>query len=197
MAIVLPLDASGNREIMISTPDWTYLFRTYYSDGPEPGWFMDIRDVQRNPLRLGLRIVTGAANSLKGLGETLKNDQMVPVTLSGGYAGTNALGNTAQVVWYGQGETNPYPLGDPMIDIPIGDWIASPKPVFEPGYFLGLGKDNRVFVRNEINVSNDGYFSLRPNNVITLADNPSGTESNQYVAVIVGNQVILKNVITE
>ena len=122
MPIVIPVNSAGNRRILINTGDGEYWFRTYYSQGQDDGWFLDISDSEGIPLLAGKRITPGAPNLLKGQGDKFRDVQLAATVLSGSEKNPDALGNGTYLVWYGAGEQNDYALGDPLMDIAPDDW---------------------------------------------------------------------------
>lgn len=129
MPYLIPLSPDGDRTVTVDTGSGhsrneehrnassIYRFRTYYSDGPEQRWLLDISDAQGAPLLCGIPIATGSANLLKGQGDVFPGVQLVPVLLSGGLGDAEAPGNTLHLLWLKPGEENPFPALDPMNSI--------------------------------------------------------------------------------
>lgn len=123
MAILIPVNNDGNREILVDTGGGgVYRFRTYYSQGQMEGWYLDIRTTTGAPLLLGKRIVPGCPNLLKGQGDTFRNVQLTVAVLNGTEMTPNALGNGTYLYWMNPGDSNPFTLGDPLIDLSNDDW---------------------------------------------------------------------------
>ena len=122
MAFIIPVNSDGNREILVSTGSGEYRFRTYYTQGQDDGWLLDINDPEGNPLLAGRRLTPGAPNIIHGFGDTLRGMQVLVVVMSGTERDMEGPGNTFFPLWFGPGEENPYRIGDPMVDIPAAQW---------------------------------------------------------------------------
>lgn len=122
MPVLLPVTNHGNREIRVKTDDGTYRFRTYYSQGQCDGWFLDIYNHDFYPLITGLRITPGATNILKGHGDLLQNVQLAVVVISGSETSPEMLGVGTFLLWYNPGEKNDLVIGDPLLDLSVGNW---------------------------------------------------------------------------
>lgn len=122
MPIIIPVNSDGNREIEVNTGARVFRFRTYYTKGQYPSWYLDIKDADGNPLRVGLRITAGCPNLLKGLGNKFTGYQLTVAVISGKENDPNGLGVGTFLLWYNPGEVNDFQVGDPMVDVSIEDW---------------------------------------------------------------------------
>lgn len=120
--IVIPVNSAGDRTITVPVDGNIYTFRTYYSQGQDDGWLMDIGDSDGAWLATGIRITPGAPNILKGLGDKFNGEEMTIVVLSGTERDFDGLGNGTYPVWFEVDVENPYDVGDPMIHIDPEDW---------------------------------------------------------------------------
>ncbi|MCC8194887.1 MAG: hypothetical protein LIP28_09615 [Deltaproteobacteria bacterium] len=113
--ILIPLTADGARVVTVDTGNGLYRFRTYYSNGPERRWLLDIRDTSEKALATGIPIVPGSANLLKGLGDAFKDACLLAVAETDtDLGGMEAPGDTLHLAWMGSGEENLFPALDPM-----------------------------------------------------------------------------------
>ena len=113
MAYQLPLNADGERTFICQLGENAYRFRTYFAGG----WLMDIYDLEENLLAGGVRIVPGSPNLLKGRGDLFYGVQVVATLEYGKAEGMDALGEYLNVLWFEEGEDNPFQVGDPMDNI--------------------------------------------------------------------------------
>lgn len=120
--IVIPVNSAGDRTITVPVGGRIYMFRTYYSQGQDDGWLMDIGDSNGAWMITGLRITPGAPNILKGLGDAFLGEQMTVVTLSGTERDLDGLGDGTYPAWFAADDENPFDVGDPMIHIDPEDW---------------------------------------------------------------------------
>lgn len=122
MPVLLPMTADGCRSVMVEDlPGGPKRFRSHYSQGQADGWFLDVFEPGGKALLRGIRCVPGAADLLKGQGDRFR-EALVCVALAGSEAAPEALGNAVQLVWFGEGEANPFRPGDPLLDIPEDEW---------------------------------------------------------------------------
>ena len=113
--VVIPITDAGARIITVDTGGGVYRFRTYYSNGPEQRWLLDIRDTTETDIVTGVTIVPGSANILKGQGDAFKDVQLLAIADDGAdLGGLDTPGNTLFLVWINAGEKNPFPDLDPM-----------------------------------------------------------------------------------
>ncbi|MDR1534721.1 MAG: hypothetical protein LBU64_06420, partial [Planctomycetota bacterium] len=84
MAVLIPVDSSGNRTILADNlPGGPRRFRTYFSQGEQDGWYLDIFDSAGNVLIRGIRCVPGCPNLVKGQGDDFAGEQLACVVLRG------------------------------------------------------------------------------------------------------------------
>lgn len=122
MPCLIPVNNDGNREIVEDTGGGVFRFRTYFVSGEMDGWYLDIRTATGDPLLLGIRIVPGCPNLLKGQGDTFKDVQLTVAVLNGTETEAKYLGDGVYLYWMNPGDANPFQIGDPMIDIAADDW---------------------------------------------------------------------------
>lgn len=175
---IVPNDNSGNREIQVELGGKLYHFRTYFTQGQYDGWLMDIGDGNGQPLLTGKRITPGAPNLLKGNGDTFEGLQLAAVVIEGDETKPEALGNGTYLAWFGEGETNPFVIGDPMIDIPAEDWAFRDT----SDYYFGETNAGDVYVRSEIrNPPDDPILAMDAHGDVYIKDYVVPGASNDYL----------------
>lgn len=116
MPLVLPLTSDGERFFTCSLGEKTYNFRTYYVTGFKNFWLMDIFDENNRPLEVGIKIVPGSTNVVKGQGSVFYGEQALVSLVSGDVNGEESLGEGVPglwVTWFLPGEQNFVVNGDP------------------------------------------------------------------------------------
>jgi hypothetical protein len=169
MPTLIPLNSQGNRTITVDTRGGgLYSFRSYFSMGIYDGWFVDIADSVGTDLLLGIRVVPGCPNLLKGQGDRFPGRQLACVVLSGRETAPDALGNGTYLVWFNPGEVNPFVIGDPLLEIPYDQWAfhqAATNRLFDSD---GAG---RIFIEGIVlagttdvlaTLTSGGRISLKP-----------------------------------
>lgn len=184
---IIPTTSHGNREIQVELGERTYSIRTYYSQGQYDGWLMDISDAQGNPLLLGKRITPGVPNLLKGNGDTFGGAQLAAVVVEGDETTPDALGNGTYLAWFGEGEENPFVIGDPMLDIPVDDWAFRDASDF----YLGETADGDVYVRTVIRrPPDDPILAMRGAADVCIKDNIAPGSENDYLYELDGDIIL-------
>lgn len=117
MPVLIPLTADGARSFNIKTNSDVFYMRTYYSDGQTPMWLLDIMDAEQNPLIMGLKLVPGSENIIKGHGDKMAGYQLYVYLEHGEPGAVEALGDTLFLVLYYPGEENLFSVGDPLLNI--------------------------------------------------------------------------------
>lgn len=115
----LPLTSDGERFFNVEIAGTTYNFRSYYVVGQKRKWLLDIRDANDEPLVLGMPIVPGCINSVKGNGNILDGVNVVVFVSEEDLVNNeSALGNGLTVFWFPAGDKD-YQLQneDPMDDV--------------------------------------------------------------------------------
>lgn len=189
MPEIIPVSNDGNREIMVTLDGVDYRFRTYYSQGQHDGWYMDIKTGNGEPILLGRRITTGAANIIKGHGDLFKGRQLTVVVLHGHETNAKNLGDGVYLLWFGEGEANPYVVGDPMIDIPADEWTFRST----SGFFFGQDAAKDIYIRNRIRAGiRDALLFLSDEGDVTIKDLIAPYAENNYVSEESGD-IVLRN----
>ena len=114
MPVEIPVTAAGERFVTVNVGPDIFIFRTYFADGQDRHWLLDIQDGQSNPLISGINLVPEVNNLLKGMGDVLEGYQLYLAVLEGSAKDLEAPGNTMALVWFNPGEVNPFQPGDPM-----------------------------------------------------------------------------------
>ena len=115
----LPLTSDGERSFNVELSGVTYNFRSYYVLGQKKKWLLDIRDANDEPLVLGMPIIPGAINAVKGYGNILDGvNALVFAAELDQVDNADALGNGLTVFWYPPDDPD-YNLtnDDPMDDV--------------------------------------------------------------------------------
>lgn len=112
--IQLPLTNAPASRVTVNTGSGTYAFVTYFA--PHGAWLMDILTSQGEPLLIGLALVPGVDNLLKGHGDLFAGVRMQIECDPGTFNDTaTSLGTTTRVLWFTADETNPIIYPDPMM----------------------------------------------------------------------------------
>lgn len=119
MPVEIPLTSDGARNFNINTGLDVFYMRTYYSDGQTPMWLLDIMDAEQNPLIMGLKLVPGSENIIKGHGDKMEGYQLYVYLDYGSPGDTEALGDTLRLVLYYPGEENLFDVGDPLMNVEL------------------------------------------------------------------------------
>ena len=114
MPVEIPATPSGERFVTVNVGPDIFIFRTYFAEGQDRHWLLDILDGQSNPLVSGINLVPGVDNLLKGRGDTLQGYQLYLSLIEGSEKDLEALGNTMALIWFNPGEENPAQPGDPL-----------------------------------------------------------------------------------
>lgn len=122
MPVEIPVTPAGERIVSVNVGPDVFTFRTYFVLGADRHWLLDIQDGQGQPLILGINLVSGADNLLKGMGDTLEGYQLYLHVESGSEKDEEALGNTMMLVWFNPEEKNPFTPRDPMDTIGSDLW---------------------------------------------------------------------------
>lgn len=116
--IVVPLTSDGARRVTIEIGGRRILFRTYFTDGQEKQWLLDLYDNNdEQPLITGLALVPGADNIIKGHGDVLEGFQLYVLAWDDNPTDEEALGETVQLIMYAPGEPNVFIPGDPLMHL--------------------------------------------------------------------------------
>ena len=110
----LPMFTDGESVYSCYLYDKTYNFRLYYLKGQSAHWYLDISDSDNQPLSVGIPIVPGAYNTLKGLRSDW-NDVVVQPVVTDKYYDRNlemAPGNTLNIIWGAPASSVPEPEKD-------------------------------------------------------------------------------------
>ncbi len=104
----LPMFTDGESVYSCYLYDKNYNFRLYYLKGQSVHWYLDILDADNQPLSVGIPVVPGAYNTLKGLRKEWE-DVVVQVVAQADYERNidNAPGSTLNVVWAAPGTDMP------------------------------------------------------------------------------------------
>lgn len=182
MAMLLPLTSDGNREIIVKTGNvGSYRFRTYYSQGQLSGWFVDIRDTVGTPLLLGKRIVPGCPNLLKGQGDRFRGIQLVTVIVNGSETAPDSLGSGIYLLWFNPGETNPFNVGDPLIDIPYDYWEFGRE---VPNKLFGGDGTGNVWMKGLVSVdATDPLAALDAYGNVGIKPDSAPSTENEYMYI--------------
>lgn len=191
MAMLIPVNNDGNREILVDTGGGgAYRFRTYFTQGQMDGWYLDIRTTTGDALLLGKRIVPGCPNLLKGQGNNFRDVQLAAVVLNGSETTPGALGNGTYLYWFNPGETNPFNVGDPLIDIPYDEWAFGDKP--SSGFFTDDGRGS-IQVAGKISAGAvDSLFVIDADGHMRLKASVSTGTSNDYMTTDANGSVKIK-----
>lgn len=121
MANGLPLDPYGDVVSNITLGSRRYTYRLYYTDGPCPGWLLDLADISGETLATGVRITAGTVNMLVGYAGAFVNVEALPITDLTNYAERNqdAPDSTMFVNWYPDGEQSGVSVGDAMENLSL------------------------------------------------------------------------------
>lgn len=110
----LPLTPDGERTFQVNLGGVTYAFRSYFVEGFQDLWYLDITTIDGVRLAMGRRLVPGSINMFKGYANAL-DVIAATVLLSEGTPGAlEAPGSTLQVAWYPNKNALPFKDGDPM-----------------------------------------------------------------------------------
>lgn len=103
---MLPLTNDGCRIFRMPIDGVEYQFETLYIYGAENHWMLNIYDIDGNPLVMGINIVCGCPNLLKGQGRLFYGHNLTAVFINGGNdeSDPDALGETLTLVWQLPGE---------------------------------------------------------------------------------------------
>lgn len=116
MPVEIPLTSDGARTFNINTGLDVFYLRTYYIDGQDSAWLLDIADSAEQPLITGLKLVPGSENILKGQGDKMEGYQLFVYLASGEPGALEAPGNTLRLLLYNPGEENWFSVGDPLLN---------------------------------------------------------------------------------
>ena len=122
MPVTIPVTAAGSRRVRVAIGPKFFEFHTYYVSGQSRHWLLDIHDDSGNPLIVGINLVPGVDNLLKGRGNVLRGHQLHVLAKKGTETNPEALGNTMTLLWFLPGEENPFTPGDPMDAIGENLW---------------------------------------------------------------------------
>ena len=117
MPVIIPTTTDGDRKVTCEIGGQHFVFRTYWTTGQESIWLLDIFDINEEPLMVGLAILPGSDNILKGHGDTMKGYQLFVLAMDNKPGDPEALSNTVLLIMYSPGEENWFMPGDPLIDI--------------------------------------------------------------------------------
>ena len=118
MGVEVPTTDAGARSATYLIGDKYLTFRTYYSSGQQDLWLLDIYDYDGNPLIVGIAILPGSDNVIKGHGDTLNGFQLYVLNMDTLPVGdVKALGESLHLIAYAPGEENAYQNGDPLLTI--------------------------------------------------------------------------------
>lgn len=104
MALILPVNSTGDRRIQVLLGQNLLSIRTYW-DSTVPGWYMDLYGSNGLPIALGLALVpiVNVLESQQNI--TRVYGQFRIFTLDGGENATSdSLGRTAKLWWFAPGE---------------------------------------------------------------------------------------------
>jgi len=107
MPTEIPCTSAGSRKFIIDAGPEYLSLRTYYSIGMEPVWFLDIESLDGTPLAVGLPILPGSANLLRGQGDRLDGYCIQAVLLDGEQGDPEGLGDKLRLLFWGQEEEKP------------------------------------------------------------------------------------------
>lgn len=194
MPVIIPLNSDGNRQITVDMlAGGVYQFRSYFSQGSNgiyDGWFLDIADSIGTTLIDGVRITPGCPNLLKGQGDNFHGVQVACAVISGVETSLSALGNGTYLVWFNPGETNPFTVGDPLIDIPYDEWA------FHQGtgnrFFDNDGYGNIKVKRTILAGSTDKLTNLDPVGGVSVKSTAGIGAENEYFRANAGGNMVLK-----
>lgn len=113
--IIIPVTDDGDRRFIIDTGADLLSLRTYYSDGEQSYWLLDIHDINENPLITGIALVPGADNILKSQGDILEGYQLYIRLSENKASDLDALGKYLHLILYLPGEENPHKSDDPLM----------------------------------------------------------------------------------
>lgn len=104
MALILPVDSTGDRRIQILLGQNLVTIRTYWNS-TVPGWYMDLIDNNGNPITLGLALVpiVNALDSQSNLTRIYGQFRIFMKDNSENNTETS-LGDVAQLWWFAPGE---------------------------------------------------------------------------------------------
>lgn len=114
MPVSIPVTAAGERVASVHVGPEVLQFRTYYVQGQDRRWLLDISAADGTPLAAGVALIPGVDNLLKGRGDTLEGCQLSVRLTRGTERDPDAPGNGMQLVWHNPGEKNPDEPADPM-----------------------------------------------------------------------------------
>lgn len=115
MSVVIPVNNDGARRVTVEISEQRLTFRTYFSTGQANMWLLDIYDNDAAPLIVGINLVPGSDNVLKGHGDVLNGFQLYVLTFDDHYTAPTALGTTVGLIMYAPGEENLFSPGDPLL----------------------------------------------------------------------------------
>ena len=107
MPMEVPCVPAGARKFIIDAGPEYLSLRTYYSAGVEPVWFLDIASLDGTPLAIGVPILPGSVNLLRGLGDRLADYCIQAVLLDGEQGAPKGLGDKLRLIFWGPGEQKP------------------------------------------------------------------------------------------
>ena len=115
MPSLIPLTNDGKRTAQYELGGKIYILESYYLPKTK-SWLLDIYDINENPILLGIKLIPGIDNLVKG--KTIEfDDQGLQIqTIDGGENNTpDSLGTTAFLIYYAKGETIPQSFKDKML----------------------------------------------------------------------------------
>lgn len=194
MPVIIPLNDAGNREITVNTlGGGVYRFRSYFSQGYAglyDGWFFDVSNTSGNALLKGVRITPGCPNLLKGQGDNFQDIQLACAVISGVETSPSALGNGTYLAWFNAGETNPFDVGDPLIDIPYDEWAFGEGT--RSKFFADDGRSS-IRVTGKISESaTDALFALDDSGSMRVRPVVSAGTGNDYMSIDANGSIRMK-----
>lgn len=122
----IPFDDTGSRIFSVNVGNAIYQLNSYYVVGYQNYWLFDVADTNGNNLAVGVKIVPGAANTLKGISPEFYNENWLVTLASGTPNASDALGNNLYVSYYAPGQPVPYDVGD------VWDALGETIKILEP-----------------------------------------------------------------
>ena len=117
MPVSIPITPDGARRVTCEIGGKRITFRTYFSDGQENQWLLDLYDEDDTPLIVGISLQPGSNNVIKGQGDILYGFQLYVLAMDDDPTAPNAPGNTLFLLMYAPGEENLYSPGDPLLHL--------------------------------------------------------------------------------
>lgn len=121
MPYEIPCTADGAGKFVIDAGPEYLSLRAYYSLGVEPVWFLDIETVDGEPLALGIPILPGSVNLLRGLGERMEDYGLTAVMTSGRQGDPEAPGDSLKLLFWGPEEAKPETVRPNLADWGTGE----------------------------------------------------------------------------